>query len=91
MNKQHEYRGYTFNIKVELNYRLERGLDGKREHLITLNDMGDTNYYKTQYAESNNLVETIKSLTLAAEAWVDVREDGDKSEDMILLESLGFK
>jgi hypothetical protein len=91
MNKQHEYNGYTFNIKVELNYKVERSIDGKREHLITLNDMGATNYYQTHYAETHNLSEIIELMVDGAEKWVDERMNGDKSEEVILLESLGFK
>ncbi len=91
MNKQHEYRGYTFNIKVELNHRVEKRLDGKREHKITLNHMGSSNYHQTNFCESPHLSFMINSMTREAEIWVDKQIDGDKSEDVILLESLGFK
>jgi hypothetical protein len=91
MNKEHEYRGYKFNIKVELNHRVEKRIDGKREHKITLNDMGVTNYYQTHLAETRNLEETISRMTKDVEKWVDTRIDGDKTPEQLLLEQLGFK
>lgn len=91
MNKQHSYRGYTFNIKVELNNRIEKRIDGKREHKITLNDMGVSNYYQTMFCETKGLGVVIHSMTREAEVWVDKQLDGDKSEEVLLLESLGFK
>lgn len=91
MNKQHEYRGYTFNIKVELNHRVERSLDGKREHKITLNDMGVSNYYQTKFCETPVLNLIITSMIHEAEIWVNKQIDGDKSEEVLILESLGFK
>lgn len=30
MNKQFEYRGFNFNIKVELNTKVEKRIDGER-------------------------------------------------------------
>lgn len=91
MNKQHEYLGYTFNIKVELNHRIEKRINGKREHLITLNCLGSSNYYQTHFAETHNLTEIIELMVEDAEKWVDKQRNGDKSEEVILLESLGFK
>ena len=91
MNKEYEYRGYKFNIKVELNHKIEKRIDGKREHKITLNDMGVTNYYQTHLAETHNLEEIIFYMTEDAEKWVDTRIDGDKTSEQLLLEHLGFK
>lgn len=91
MNKQHSYRGYNFNIKVDLNYRIEKRIDGKREHKITLNDMGVSNYYHTMFCGTKGLGAVIHSMTREAEVWVDKQLDGDKSDEVLLLENLGFK
>lgn len=91
MNKQHTYLGYTFNIKVELNFNVERRLNGKRFHKVTINDMGATNYYEAQLVETHKLKDTINTMIEEAERWADVRINGDKSEEVIILESLGFK
>jgi len=91
MNKQHEYRDYKFNIKVELNHKVEKRIDGKREHKVTLNDMGPSNYYQSQLVESQNLAEIIELMIEDAEKWVDRQYNGDKSQEQILLESMGFK
>ena len=91
MNKEHEYRGYKFNIKVELNQRVEKHPDGKREHKITMNDMGPSNYYKIAMCESCRLESTIKFMIKEADEWIDKVIDGKKSEEELLLESMGFK
>ena len=53
LNKQHKYRGYTFNIGVELHTKAERHMDGKVWHTITVNDMGLGSYYKKYEVEGD--------------------------------------
>jgi len=91
MEKQYTYRGYTFNITVTLNFSVERSLDGKRLHLIRLNDMGPSNYYKTHSVETPQLESTIKSMIETANEWVDKREDNILTPEEQLLVNLGFK
>lgn len=91
LSKQYEYREYKFNIKVVLNFKLEKCIDGKREHMITLNDMGPSNYYQTHLAETYNLEEIIELMCKDAEKWVDKQIDGYKSPEEKILENLGFK
>lgn len=85
MYKQFEYRGMKFNIKVELNEPL-RG-----SHRITVNLLGSANYYEKNIVPSIDLSATIKSMTSNAQKWADIRIDGDKSDEVLLLQSLGFK
>lgn len=91
MNKVHEYRGFKFNIKVELNHTVERRPDGLRQHKITLNDMGPTNYYETYLCETDNLLDDINGMINNAEVWADDLIDERKSFEEKLLESMGFK
>lgn len=91
MNKVHEYRGFKFNIKVELDHTVEKRYDGLRQHKITLNDMGPTNYYKTHLCETDDLLDHINGMINDAEVWVDNRIDESKSFEQRLLESMGFK
>ena len=90
MNKIFEYRDYKFNIKVELNSRVEKTPNGKRWHNITINDMGVTNYYKKREVEDNFLVKTILDIENEAKLWVDIRSYNEASPDSRLTE-LGFK
>ena len=92
MNKQHEYRNYKFNIKVELNHKVEKRIDGKREHRIVIyNTLGAIDYYQTHLAETVNLEEIIYCMIEDAEKWVDRLTNADKSPEQLLLESMGFK
>jgi hypothetical protein len=91
LNKVHEYKDYKFNIKVELDYQVERSLDGKREHNITLNDMGPSNYYQTHLAETHNLQEIIELMIEDAEKWVYEKINEGKPQAQRILEYLGFK
>ena len=89
-NKQFEHQGYQFNIKVELDHRVERRPFGKREHLVVVNEMGPTNYYEKFLVESSNLPGEISSATNRARLWVENLQNEQKTEDEKLLESLGF-
>lgn len=91
MNKVHEYRGFTFNIKVELNHTIEKRPGGLVQHKITINDMGPTNFYKTHLCETFALLDDINRMIEDAENWVDNRLDESKSYEVRLLESMGFK
>jgi len=89
-NKQFEHRGYHFNIKVELDYQVERRPNGKREHLVVVNEMGVTNYYEKYLTETSSLEGNINSSMSKAKIWLDNLLEGKKTEDEKLLESLGF-
>ena len=91
MNKIHVYETHKFNIKVELDYIVEKCINGKREHKITLNDMGPSNYYQTHMAETRNLEDIIYCMIEDAEKWVDKNTNDGKTSEQILLEGLGFK
>jgi hypothetical protein len=89
-NKQFEHQGYKFNIKVELDYQVERRPNGKREHLVVVNEMGPTNYYEKFLVETKNLPGELNSATNRAIQWVDRLLNNQKTDDEKLLESLGF-
>ena len=72
MNKIHQYRGFTFNIKVELNHTIEKRPNGLVQHKITFNDMGPGNYYKTHLCETFALLDDINSMIEDAEKWVSI-------------------
>ena len=88
-NKQFQYGGHTFNIKVELNHLTDRNMDGKRAHLIVVNDIGQSNYYKTSLCEAPDLEKTISLMEAEAKKWVDSLK-GSKSQDELILRGLGF-
>lgn len=90
MNKIHEYRGFKFNIKVELNYKVEKKINGVKYHKITLNDMGPSNYYKSYLCETDILLSYISDMINSAEEWVDNLIDGPKPFEQKILESIGF-
>lgn len=56
MNKQFKHRGFNFNIKVELNTKVERKIDGERWHTVTTNCIDVDNYYKKEEVSDNFLV-----------------------------------
>lgn len=91
MNKEFEYRGYRFNIGVELNHTIDRHLMGVPRHRIVLNDMGPSNYYQSKTCLSMDLAHLVNSMSGEAKRWVDKQIDGTRTEDEKLLESLGFK
>ena len=90
MNKNFKYKGYNFNMLVELNYKIEKKVNGKIWHRLTTNCMGGNNYHQRIEIESNKLEEIIKKEQELAEYYVDKLLGHIKSEDEILLEKLGF-
>lgn len=89
--KKHSYKGSSFEIKVNLNFKVERSLDGKREHLITVYATGDTPAYNVNHlSETHNLEEIIALLIHDAEKWVDNQFDKEKTPEELLLTNLGF-
>jgi hypothetical protein len=82
---------YRFNTKVELNYEVERQLNGKRLHLLTVNEMGNTNYYKQLKCESDMLVTTIEIAEQSAKLWCEERENQFKSPEQLVLEGMRFQ
>lgn len=90
MNKEFDYRGYKFNIKVELNTRVERRMDGERWHTVTTNCMDFDNYYKKEEVKDRFLEVCVQDAERLAKQYIDEKEDGKKSDDE-RLSALGFK
>ena len=90
MNKQFEYRGFKFNIKVELNTKVEKRIDGERLHTVTTNCMDADNYYKKEEVNDKFLVMCVQDCETIAKKYVDEKLDGKQSPDE-RLSKLGFK
>lgn len=90
MNKQFEYRGFNFNIKVELNTKVEKCIGGERWHTVTTNCMDADNYYKKEEVHDKFLVMCVQGCEILAKKYVDEKLDGKPSPDARLSE-LGFK
>ncbi len=91
MTKIHEYCNYTFKITVHLNHKVEKRIDGKREHkVIVFNTTGAYDYCHSELVETVNLEEHINLMIEDAEKWVDNKINGDKSPEQLILISMGF-
>lgn len=90
MNKQFEHRGFNFNIKVELNTKVEKRINGERWHTVTTNCIDVDNYYKKDEVSDNFLVVYVQDCERLAKKYVDEKLDGKPSPDARLSE-LGFK
>jgi hypothetical protein len=91
MNKEFEYKGTKFNIKVELDQIVERSIGGKRIHMITVNDMGNGSYYRKYQTETHNMSMNISRCEEEAKKFIDDIIELSKTEEQKILESLGFK
>ena len=91
LNKEFVYKGYTFNIKLELNTTVERSPNGKKYHTVTINCMDGDNYYKKFEVEDSNLESKILLHEEFAKIYVDGKlKDISKEVDSRFLQ-LGFK
>ena len=90
MDKQIEYKGYKFNVTVELNTKIEKCLNGKRFHTVRVNDLGPSNYYVKKEIEDSKLFEAIEAMQNDAKLLVDKRNGTIKDTTVAILEKLGF-
>lgn len=90
MNKQFEHRGYNFNIKVELNTKVEKRLDGERWHTVVTNCLGVDNYYKKELVKDSNIETYVQYCERLAKKYVDDKLDKTSTVDKRLTD-LGFK
>ena len=94
MNKEFEYRGHEFNIKVELNVQMERK---PKCHIVTVNSTSGTDYHKEYQTQDNSLIGLEAYIDFAEAAikkFIDCKSDGpadvtDSFEER--LKRLGFK
>lgn len=91
MDKEFEYKGYKFNIKVELNTKVEKGINGRKWHTVTINCMGYDNYYKKAEIQDELLRNTVVAMEAQAIEYINVKGEVGKFEQEKLLEELGFK
>jgi|688.fasta_scaffold2775451_1 hypothetical protein len=87
--KEHVYNGYRFLIEVTLDAIVERHPNGRRQHYVKIQE---TNllFHGKEYTVSENLANSITETIKSAENWVESRKGNHKTEDDILMESLGF-
>jgi len=90
MNKQFEYRGFNFNIKVELNTQVEKRIEVEIWHTVTTNCMDADNYYKKEEVNDKFLIMCVLDCEILAKRYVDEKLDG-KLTPYARLSELGFK
>ena len=94
MNKRLSYRSYIFDIEVLLNYVVEKRIDGKCEHKVTIRELktndNTSDYINTQLVKTHNLSENIIHMENEAKYWVDKQLDTNTPLEEIILKSMGF-
>jgi hypothetical protein len=90
LNKQFEYRGYKFNMSVELNTKVEKKLNGKRLHTIITNCMGSNNYYLKDEIETYQIEEYVERHKQLVTDYIDKLLYKEVSFEEKLLSGLGF-
>jgi C4-type Zn-finger protein len=88
-NKEFKYKGYSFNIKIELFSSIERRINGQVLHTLTINDMGASNFYIKKEVLDENIEKEIFELEHKAKAYVDNKSETREID--LRLEKLGFE
>lgn len=92
MNKEFIYNENVFNIKVELNYKSERRINGHQWHRITITDTKSGNWTDTldiEAGSSHRLASAIRDLQNNARRYTDGL-DSLTAEEYLLIDA-GFK
>lgn len=87
MNKKIEYLGVEINIKVLLNYRVEKRINGKKYHKIIVTDNGGGFILSNEKVTDKELETSIINLVNLAKNHIGV----DEVNNVVLLTNLGFK
>jgi len=87
MNKEIEHLGAKLNIKVLLNYRVEKRVNGKKYHKIVItSDLDNTFKLSNEKVTDDTLERSIENLINLAKDTIGV----DKVNNEDLLNNLGF-
>jgi len=91
LTKEYSYKEYTFTITANLNYSVERQMNGKTLHLLTGRIKDSIWSFSTQITcESADLEASITKIQERINTFVDANDGTTKSEEQTLLETLGF-
>jgi hypothetical protein len=89
MSKIFEYKGNKFNIEVQFDTTIEKKIGGKRFHTITVNDLGESDYYQTYDIEDHDCRKEMIKLQEDIMSVVDGRNI--ENDSRAILRSLGFR
>lgn len=89
MNKKFNYRGFNFNINVELDTKVEKTPNGKRWHKVTINCTDQLSFYEQKEVDDILLIPTISSFENKAQRFIDNKLD--KKPIHQELSELGFE
>ena len=71
MNKEFEHRGYKFNIKAEINPRVECKMNCGKWNAVITNCMDFDNYYKKETVKDEFLIICVENAERFAKRYVD--------------------
>jgi len=89
-NKQFKYKGYDFNMSVELNTRKPTKLSVRNWHTVITNCMNGNNYYEKVEVETYQLEECIETQEQLAINYIDKLTYKPQSFEEMILDKLGF-
>lgn len=64
MKRQITYKGITIETNIQLNYRAERGLNGRKWHKITIKTISDK--VDEKFESSDEILSTVENSTILA-------------------------
>ena len=90
MHKEFSYRNFDFEIKIELNYKVERCINGERWHKITSSCKDKEIYYKSEFVNDKFLILHVEKEERLSKKALDAKLDGEPSSVDQLL-NLGYQ
>lgn len=91
LNKEFAYRGYKFNMKLELETRIEKRFNGDRFHTVTVNCMDFDNYYNKREVEDRWLEAAVGDMEFQARQYIDKKFEKSQPKVDERFTNLGFK
>lgn len=88
MTKEIKYGGVTLTVKVDLNFRVEKRINGKSLHKVSITPDNGSFYLSNVDITDENLEDSITSLINLAKNTIGNVDESSEIKDLLL--SLGF-
>tara|TARA_R110002049_G_scaffold143239_3_gene305235 strand:+ start:67 stop:336 length:270 start_codon:yes stop_codon:yes gene_type:complete len=88
MIKEIKYGGVTLTVKVDLNFRVEKRINGKRFHKVSITPDNGLFYLSNVYITDKNLEDSISSLIKLAKNTIGNVDEPSEIKDLLI--NLGF-
>ena len=91
MQKTFSHKDLIFEIKIEIDSRIEKKLNGKRESHLTINGINNTVYHKSMWALTKDVAAAANILESSARVFAEEAYTGMNWKVINTLREMGYE